>query len=266
MRGNFVDEHENHNSVLLRKRNLVHYVHEESNAYLDPESGLVFVCSDDVMTVWNSKKEQFVSKYTKVSEDAPFYVTDTKKLHVCTISDPLKTGFNTKNDGSLSDLKGLSKYHITMREADKLDKNKDDLKIRFLIDDEIRELGESCTLNNQTARIFFQGGSPYFFKAGTFLAAVIYETQTKESKLSFVFGRKVNEFDQAFEEKDRMPMQVGIQDWQIEYPLVAYRTHDSSAQKLVFFNMRQNTDRTCLDLTPVHKKFIKFVGADLFRN
>ena len=76
VRGNFVDEQNNHNSVLLRKRNLVHYVHEESNAYLDPESGVVFVCSDDVMTVWNSKKEKFISKYTKVSEDAPFYVID----------------------------------------------------------------------------------------------------------------------------------------------------------------------------------------------
>jgi hypothetical protein len=61
-----------------------------------------------------------------------------------------------------------------MVEADKL-KNTP-IKIRFLIDDEIRELGEASTLNNQTPRIFFQGGSAYFFKAGTFLASVIYET------------------------------------------------------------------------------------------
>ena len=125
----------------------------------------------------------------------------------------MKSGFNTGASGELTDLKGLSKYHITMREADKLTMNKDSLKIRFLIDDEIRELGESCTLNNVTPRIFFQGGSPYFFKAGTFLAAVIYETQNKESKLSFVFGKKVMDFDQVFENEDRMPMQVGIQDW-----------------------------------------------------
>lgn len=95
-----------------------------------------------------------------------------------------------------------------MAEADKL-KNSS-IKIRFLIDDEIRELGEASTLNNQTPRIFFQGGSAYFFKAGTFLASVIYETQNRESKLAFVFGRKVNEWDQEFEEKDKMPMQVGI--------------------------------------------------------
>lgn len=123
-----------------------------------------------------------------------------------------------------------------MAEADKL-KNSS-IKIRFLIDDEIRELGEASTLNNQTPRIFFQGGSAYFFKAGTFLASVIYETQNRESKLAFVFGRKVNEWDQEFEEKDKMPMQVGIQNWQVEYPLVAYRHHNNSAQQVIFFNMR----------------------------
>ena len=63
-----------------------------------------------------------------------------------------------------------------------------------------------------------------------------------------------------------MPMQVGIQNWQVEYPLVAYRHHNNTAQQVIFFNMRQNGDRTSLDLKSSHKQFVAFVEADLFRN
>ena len=76
MRGNFKDEQSNINSVLLRRKHMVHYVCGEMKAYLDPESGIVFVCSDNVMTVWNSKREQYVAKYTKVHDEAPFYMME----------------------------------------------------------------------------------------------------------------------------------------------------------------------------------------------
>lgn len=76
VRGNFKDERSNLNSVSLRRKHMVHYVCGEMNAYLNPETGVVFVCSDTVMTVWNSKREQYVAKYTKVHDETPFYLYD----------------------------------------------------------------------------------------------------------------------------------------------------------------------------------------------
>jgi hypothetical protein len=44
-------------------------------------------------------------------------------------------------------------------------------KVRFLVDDELRILSEE----SPNPKIFFQGNSAYFFKAGIFIASIIYE-------------------------------------------------------------------------------------------
>jgi hypothetical protein len=81
-----------------------------------------------------------------------------------------------------------------------------------------------------------------------------------------VFGHKVNEFDEPYDEKDRVPMQMGRQSWSIEYPQCAYRTYCGSEQKLALMNMRIPKSQKLLDLAPWHKKFVCFVGTDLFKN
>jgi len=57
------------------------------------------------------------------------------------------------------------------------------------------------------------------------IGTVLYENLNKESTISYIFGRRVNEFEDEYDEKDRLPFAVGRQSWNLEYPLCAYRSH-----------------------------------------
>jgi hypothetical protein len=158
------------------------------------------------------------------------------------------------NDPVPTDLPGISVLNLPVKDSS--------YTLRFLIEDNLRKLFDSDT----HPRFFFQSGGLYSFKAGTVLAQVIYEDKNGESRLCFLFGRKIFDDAEKFDENDKLPRTLSRQTWQIEYPLCAYRTGDASQQKAVFFNMRQKADPILIDLTSAHKKFISFVNSDLFKN
>ena len=88
VKGTFFDDDDEQMSISIQQKTMDIYRYNDKLAYVDTESGQVFVSQQNKLISWQSKKDELISTYKRVTKDVPIEIKDQSKFKNFVMHEP----------------------------------------------------------------------------------------------------------------------------------------------------------------------------------